>query len=219
MSLRWARGLVAATVTAAAIIWPAATPGAAGAAEPAPEWVQAVARDVRLWLWRQGFPVPDRPVWVATNGDLPPAPRHGEVVLAAATRNGPVLNPQVVRAARRDATLLPEVLIHELLHLLRDPDEFADLTEPERELEEGAVTAVTEDLLPRFMLARRGVTVITWASDHPYGPLMRMVRGVSQRATGARWHQRPARHWRYRLVRADRHARAAMWARATGVSQ
>jgi Zn-dependent peptidase ImmA (M78 family) len=114
---------------------------------------------------------------------------------------------------------MAEVLIHELLHLLRDPDEFADLTGPERELEEGAVTAVTEDLLPRFMLARRGVTVITWASEHPYGPLMRMVRGVSQRATRVRWHNQSAVRWRYRLVKADRDARAAMWARATGVTR
>jgi hypothetical protein len=110
--------------------------------------------------------------------------------------------------------VLEEVLIHEYLHSLRDPDEYADLTGPERELEEGAVTAVTEDLLPRFMLARRGVSVIMWepwATADAYGPWARMVRGVSQRATRVRWHNQAAVRWRYRLVKADRNARAVMW--------
>ena len=201
----------------------------AGLAVAAPargaQWEPASARDQRTavevagWLQRQGFPIKPDPMWVTDSIPNDWYPGEGRVE-AAATSRGPLLI--------RDVTVGPDakytvsmVLIHEYLHSLRDPAGYARLSYQERSIEEGVVTAVTEDLAPRFWCAvwrecgPNGVMVFGESSGL-YARWAAMVRGVSGRAVGARWSSRAARAWRYRLVRAGRVERAAMWMGVTG---
>lgn len=212
MSRAWWWALVAAAGLTVLLSWVSQ-----GRAEPvlAGPGAQRTALEVRSWLVRQGFPVYDRPVWSQPFIESPWA-RDGELVLAVASPAGPV----VVRALS-DRGDLADVLIHEYLHSLRDVNEYAGLSPAERAVEEGVVTAVTDDLFPRFACAAwRECGPSGWLlfgeSGDRYSRWAAMVRGVSRRATGRPVWSPQARAWRYRLVRADRAARAALWTEVTG---
>lgn len=213
------RAATAAAFLAAAAVYVGATVQAATAAELAVGRDQLTATQVREWLVRQGFPVYDRPMWVADT-IISPYATTSEIA-AVASPAGPVLVRGVTTGPDSRLTVA-NTLIHEYLHSMRDTREYASLTPAERRVEEGAVTAVTEDLSPRFECAVwRGCGPTGWlvfdASGDRYSRWAAMVRGVSRRATGRPVTSPQARAWRYQLVRADRAARAVMWARATGV--
>lgn len=214
------RGLAIAAVCGAAAGLAIAAPRSDGAQaiEPAADRDQRIAAQVRGWLIRQGFPVYQQPVWVVNEIPSPWLPTSE--VAAVATTAGPVLR-QDITVGPDSRQMVAETLIHEYLHSMRDTREYATLTPGERIIEEGAVTAVTEDLAVRFECAvwrecGPAGTMVFAESSGDYAAWAAMVRGVSGRAVGARWISPRARAWRYRLVKADRAARAVMWERATG---
>lgn len=181
--------------------------------------VQALAANVRAWLQRQGFRVYDYPVWVTP--ELTTSYYPNQTVWAAATQLGPIIRTALTARYYRWYAALAEVLIHEYLHSVRDVTIYRDVTPAERRIEEGAITAASDELTRRFLKARYGLPddagVPLWdANTDPYSRFAAMVRGVSRRATGRPVNSPEARTWRYRLVKADRAARAVMWARATG---
>lgn len=223
MTRRRARRLATVTFTAAAAVYAAATVQAARAADwqPASPRDQRTAAQVSEWLTRNGFNVKPDPMWVTDS--IPNYYYPGETVEAAATSRGPLLIRAVTTGPDARYTV-SMTLIHEYLHSLREPAEYATLTPAERHVEEGAVTAVTEDLAPRFWCAvwgdcSPGGTMVFAEANWSYARWAAMVRGVSGRATRSRWSTQRARAWRYQLVRANRDERAAMWAQATGVTR
>lgn len=181
--------------------------------------VQALAANVRAWLQRQGFRVYDYPVWVTP--ELTTIYYPNQTVWAAATQLGPIIRTALTARYYRWYAALAEVLIHEYLHSVRDVTIYRDVTPAERRVEEGAITAASDELTRRFLKARYGLPddagVPLWdANTDPYSRFAAMVRGVSRRATCARHPDtRAARVWRYQLIRADRAGRQAMWAAAT----
>jgi len=193
--------------------------GPAPGAELGAPWAQAVATDVRAYMRRAGFPVYEHPVWFA------PALRssiYPDLAIAGmATPRGPVVSGESVPPDGRYPEAdddLAYYLVHEYLHSIRDTREYVQLTDGERRVEEGLAAAVTDDMMERFLLTRRGYTpwvTVYGAQADPYSRWAAMVRGVSRRATCKRWDSRPARVWRYRLMRADRVTRAALWQSAT----
>jgi hypothetical protein len=204
------------------VLWAGFAAGAhATTVDPAPPAAQQVATEVRRYLWRQGFPTYDQPMWVTDRIDSVYYP--SSMVTAVASSWGPVVNRYTLTGTDWRYTLAG-ILIHEYLHGMRDVTEYASLTPGERAVEEGAVEAAAQDLLPRFACAVwRDCNPTGWwvagESSGDYARFVAMVRGVSRRATGKPVTSAAARTWRYRLVNADRDERAAMWAAATGVTR
>lgn len=212
--------LIAAACGAAAGLIIAARPPAAAAADwqPASARDQRTATQVAAWLTRQGFPVKPDPMWVTDSIPNDWYPGEGYVA-ATATARGPLLIRAVTTGPDAKWTV-SMTLIHEYLHSLRDPAQYAALTAAERHVEEGAVTAVTEDLTPRFWCAvwrecGPSTVMVFGESSGLYAAWAAMVRGVSGRAVSGRWTSPQARKWRYELVKADRAQRAAMWTAVT----
>lgn len=198
MRRRHLAGLVAAL---------ALTAGAATAAPPSPTIANRYT-DVVAHLEARGYPVDRLPLHVE---DIPAVHNIGADGLAFADRL--VLDVVWAREGERDngdpgASRAVHILMHEALHTVRATKSLAHWDQAQRALEEGIVEAVARDETTDYVMARFGWF---YTYDGSYDAGVRMVRGMSARATGYPWQAAQARQWRKQILIADDEGRARMW--------
>lgn len=130
---------------------------------------------------------------------------------------GPALQV-IAERGRPWSPYVARLLIHELLHRLRDAagGDVSIVTREDLRIEEGAVEALAADLWPAWTARFTGRRPAPWAPT-TYEEEVIAVRAASALATGHPWESRPARLWRRDLWSATIAGRRAMMERATAI--
>jgi hypothetical protein len=166
------------------------------------------------WLSGRGIPV-TAPEVVVDPGLLGGGEAwQGEVRVEPMTGGSLEADAAYLAGHRRYAWDAPAVqlLMHEELHQVRGVAGYAGWTQAQRDVEEGVVEAVQQDLARSFQVSLPGHAPKEWG-------YLRMaetsaVRYASAKATHTRWTSPAARAWRLRLLLADDAGRAALLAQA-----
>lgn len=172
----------------------------------APRRVQVLNDMVVKHLARNGFDVPDNPVWGGTQLDTWEQ-RLPESTVAYAEPRGTVMNPDWVDFA--DSAWPPmidtvRILIHENLHQIQAVPNHAYgyWTPQQRAVEEGRVEAAAILLGDTFM-RRHWPRARYTAMGEAYASCVRVIRVTATRATDSKLKTRSARSYLLWMMRAD----------------
>jgi len=172
----------------------------------APRRVQVLNDMVIRHLARNGFDVPDKPVWGGTQLDTW-VDRLPESTVAYAEPRGTVMNPDWVDFA--DSAWPPmidtvRILIHENLHQIQvvPNHAYGYWNAQQRAVEEGRVEAASILLGDTFM-RRHWPRARYVAMGEAYAACVRVIRVTATRATDSKLKTRSARSFLLWMMRAD----------------
>lgn len=172
----------------------------------APRRVQVLNDMVQRHLERNGFDVPDNPVWGGTHAE-PWNERLPESTVAYADPRGTVMNPDWVDFAESSWPPMIDtvrILIHENLHQLQavPNSAYGYWTAQQRAVEEGRVEAAAILLGDTFM-RRHWPRARYVAMGEAYAACVRVIRVTATRATSSKIKTRSARSYLLWMMRAD----------------